>query len=139
MNDSTLYNSDGETAAQTLTAALTRQGFHVVRTFDLRSALAARPDRDASRWPCNCPYHGTDRCTCQFVVLLVYGDAAEPVVVTVHSRDTQAHLQIVHDALTRPDPHLARQVMAVLIKAALAQPVMAPHTAEVVVHAGKAH
>lgn len=135
MNDSILFNSDGETAAQTVTAALTQRGFRVVRTFDLRSALVAHPDRDASRWPCNCPYHGTDYCTCQFVVLLVYGDTAEPLVVTAHSRDTQTHLQIVHDALTRPDPHLARQVMAVLVKAALAQPVTAIPIAEVVAHA----
>lgn len=136
MNDSVLFNSDGETAAQTLTVALTRQGFRVVRTFDLRSALAARPDRETFPLHCDCPYHGTDRCTCQFVVLLVYGNAAEPVVVTVHSRDTQAHLQIVHDALTRPDPRLARQVMVVLIKAALARPVMATRIAEAGAHVG---
>ncbi len=129
MNDSILFNSDGETAAQTLTAALTRHGFRVVRTFDLRSALAAHSDRETSQWNCDCPYHGTDRCTCQFVVLLVYGDATDPVVVTVHSRDTQTHVQIVHDALTRPDPRLARQVMAVLIKAALVQQVTATPTA----------
>jgi hypothetical protein len=45
-------------------------------------------------------------------VLLVYSDAAGPVVVTAHSYDAQTRLRIVQDALTQPDPHLARQVMA---------------------------
>ncbi|MEW5956257.1 MAG: hypothetical protein AB1801_00920 [Chloroflexota bacterium] len=118
MSNSILLNADSETAAQSVTAILTRQGYRVLRTFDLRSALDTHDD-------CACPYHGTDRCTCQFVVLLVYGDAAEPVVVTAHSRDTQTHLQIVQDALARPDPRLARQVMAGLREAALAHPVTA--------------
>ncbi len=136
MTESLLFNSDGATAAQAVTAALTRQGFRVVRTFDLRSALAAHPGPTASRGSGNCPYHGDAPCTCQFVVLLVYGDAAEPVVVTVHSRDTPTHLQIVHDALTRPDPHLARQVMAVLIKVAVTSPVTATATTGVIAPAG---
>ena len=63
MNDSVLFNSDSETAAQAVTAHLTRQGYRVLRTFDLRSALVAHGD-------CACPHHGTTHCTCQFVVLL---------------------------------------------------------------------
>lgn len=125
MNDSILFNSDGEATAQAVTAALTRRGYRVIRTFDLRSVLAAPADRDASQWNCDCPYHGTDRCTCQFVVLLVYGDTAEPAVITTHSRDTQARLRIVYDALTRPDPGLAGQIMTVLRETAQAQPVTA--------------
>lgn len=123
MNNSIRFNSGGETAAQAIAAALTRCGYRVVRTFDLRSALAANADRNASQWECDCLYQGTDRCTCQFVVLLVYGEASEPVVVTLHSYDSQSHLQIVHDAVTRPDPRLAGQVMAALMKTTLTQPV----------------
>lgn len=112
MSDSVLFDSCGETAAQAATAALTRHGFRVVRSFDLRSAVTAHAD-------CNCPYHGTAHCTCQFVVLLVYSEAGDPVVVTAHSRDTQARVQIVRDATTRPDPRLAEQVIAALVEAAL--------------------
>jgi hypothetical protein len=119
MSDSVLFDSRGETAAQAATAVLTRRGFRVVRSFDLRSALAAHAD-------CECPYHGTAQCTCQFVVLLVYGEAGEPVVVTAHSRDAQARMQIVPpergvngDWTTRPDPRLAEKVMAALVEAAL--------------------
>ena len=124
MNDSILFNADSEIAAQAITAFLTRQGYQVLRSFDLRSALAAHGD-------CACPYHGTTHCTCQFVVLLVYGHAAGPVVVTAHSYDAQTRLRVVQDALTQPDPHLAGQVMAALKRAALTWPVAASQPIEV--------
>ena len=121
-----IFDSDGETAAQAVTAALTQRGLRVVRTFDLRSALAAHADHAASSWDCDCPYHGTDRCTCQFIVLLVYGDAGGPVVVNAHSHDAQTRVRIAHpasgilgSATTRPDPRLAEQVIAALAGAAL--------------------
>jgi hypothetical protein len=63
-----------------LALALESLGMRVHRTFDLRSALAALPD-------CGCPYHGTSQCTCQYAVLLVYGEAASPVEVVAHGRD----------------------------------------------------
>lgn len=118
-SDSILFESWGETTAQALTAAFTRRGFRVVRSFDLRSALAGHAD-------CDCPYHGTAQCTCQFAVLLVYGGAGAPVVVTVHSRDSQARVRIVRpvggllsDEAAMPDPGHAEQVKAVLAEAAL--------------------
>ncbi len=128
MNGSILYDCNGETAAQAATEALTRRGFRVVRSFDLRSAMATHAD-------CECPHHGTAQCTCQFVVLLVYGNASTgpggaPVVVTAHSRDAQAQAQIVHDANTRPDPRLVEQVMAALFEAALTVQAGLPHPAE---------
>ncbi len=126
MNDSVLFDSCGESAAQAATAALTRHGFRVVRSFDLRSAMTVHAD-------CECPYHGTAQCNCQFVVLLVYREASprdreagEPAVVTAHSRDAQARVQIVRpalglydDATARPDPRLAEEVMAALVEAAV--------------------
>jgi hypothetical protein len=126
MNESLLFDFDGATVTQAATAALTRRGLYVIRSFDLRSALATHAD-------CECPHHGTAQCTCQFTVLLVYGSAPQPVTLTVHCRDrhggTQA--QIVHDATSRPDPHLAEQVMTALVEVGLTLHV-APHpTAEV--------
>lgn len=124
MNDSILFNADSETAAQAVTALLTRQGYRVLRSFDLRSALAVHGD-------CACPYHGTTHCTCQFVVLLVYSAAAGPVVITAHSYDAQTRLRLVQDALTQPDPQLARQVMAALKETALVYPDSTPSLTEV--------
>ena len=123
MNDDLTFNSTGEAAARTATAALIRCGLHVVRSFDLRSALTPRVN-------CDCPHHGTAQCTCQFVVLLVYGDpstsfdfaqdrrsgrvAAAPLVLTLHSHDDRTSAQIVRDAANALDPRLAEQVMAAL-------------------------
>jgi hypothetical protein len=142
--ESILYDCNGETAAQAATETLTRRGFRVVRSFDLRSAMAAHSD-------CECPHHGTAKCTCQFVVLLVYGDpSAEPalslskgsggapIVITTHSRDAQAQVQIVRptgvlrdDANARPDARLVEQVMAALFEAALTAPAVLPSPTEV--------
>ena len=134
MNNSVWFDSCGETAAQVAAAVLTRHGFRVVRSFDLRSALAAHAG-------CECPYHGTAQCNCQFVVLLIYretsaedGGAGEPVVVIAHSRDAQARVQIVFDALTRPNRALAERVMAALVEAALT--LQAAPVEEVVADAG---
>ena len=147
MNESILYDCNGETAAQAATEALTRRGFRVVRSFDLRSALAPL----AAHADCECPHHGTAQCTCQFVVLLVYGDPSTepalslskgsggaPVVITAHSRDAQAQVQIVcptgmlrDDANSRPDARLVEQVMAALFEVALAVQAILPRPAEV--------
>ena len=146
MDASILFDSDGETVTRAATAALTRRGLYVVRSFDLRSAMAAHAG-------CECPHHGTAQCTCQFVVLLVYGDPSTreafgsaqdrvsgdaPVVVTAHSRDVQAQVQIVRptgmlrdDANSRPDPRLVEQVMAALFEAALTVQAVLPSPAEV--------
>lgn len=113
-NEGILFNADADTAAQTVTGLLTWQGYRVIRTFDLRSALGAHPNSV-------CPCHGTVPCTCQYVVLLVYTDTSEPVVVIAHGHDTGTSLQIVDDPLTGLDPDLALQVMAVMIEATLSQ------------------
>ncbi|GEM_PF-1189130 len=126
MDASILFDFDGETVTRAATAALMRRGLHVVRSFDLRSALTPHVN-------CECPHHGTAQCTCQFVVLLVYGGpstlplvarqvAAAPLVLTLHSHDDRTSAQIVRDAANVPDPHLAEQVMAALTEAALTAP-----------------
>ncbi len=122
MNESIVFNFDSETATKAAVATLTRHGLHIVRSFDLRSALIAHDG-------CECPHHGTAQCDCQFVVLLVYGDAAEPVAITMHSRDNRTEARIVRDATTIPDSRLAEVVMAALVEAAITlQAAPAPNT-----------
>ena len=113
-NHGILFKADAETAAQMVTTLLTRQGYRIIRTFDLRSALGAQPNSA-------CPCHGTAPCTCQFVVLLVYADTGGPVVVIAHGYDAETRLRIVDDPPARPNPNLALQVMAAMIEAALSQ------------------
>ena len=55
-------------------------GLRVVKTFDFQTARAIHTD-------CPCPQHGTDRCDCQMVVLLVYEAGYPPASISVHGRD----------------------------------------------------
>ena len=127
MNEGIVFNSGSDHAVKAVTAALTRRGFYVSRSFDLRSALT-------SQGGCECPHHGTAQCNCQFIVLLVYGEAAEPVALTTHSCDNRTEAQIVHDAMTIPDPRLADEVMAALVEATIALQAASIPTQEVAVH-----
>lgn len=112
MNNMILLNTDSETAAQNVTAILSRQGHRVLRSFDLRSALTAHPESV-------CPCHGTSPCNCQFVVLLVYGRTTRPVVVIAHGHDQETSLQLVSDPQDRPDPTLTGEVMTAIVETAL--------------------
>ena len=124
MNESIVFNFDSETAIKAVMTTLARHGLYVTRSFDLRSALTTHGG-------CECPHHGTAQCNCQFVVLLVYGEAAEPVVITMHSRDNRTEAKIVHDATAIPDPRLAEAVMTVLMESAIMLPLAPSATAEV--------
>lgn len=112
MNDDMVISFNCDMTVEMVQTALTRWGLHVLRSFDLRSALAAHTD-------CPCPHHGTEHCDCQFIVLLVYGAGETPIVLTLHGRDEQTEIKIVSDAVTLPDPHLAEQVTAVLMETIL--------------------
>ena len=110
MQNTILLDINGDDAVKTITEALSGHGFYVLRSFDLRSALTA------VTVGCECPHHGTEKCDCQFVVLLIYGDAAEPITLTTHSHNNQTRVQIVRDATMKPDPHFVENVMSVLLE-----------------------
>jgi hypothetical protein len=108
MQTGVVFPCSGEQAARTAVENLSRRGLRVVRSFDLHGATDGA---------CDCPYHGTARCTCQYVVLLVYGATGRPAVVTAHSRDETSHLEIVADPNAPPDPGLVDQILATLLNA----------------------
>jgi hypothetical protein len=97
--------TDCESAVQTLTGALETQGLRVYRSFDLRTALTSLPD-------CGCPHHGTDQCTCQFAVLLVYGHTPSPVHVVAHGHDGQTWLSVLQ--ANGPSATLQQRILAIL-------------------------
>ncbi len=72
-----------------LTEALTRRGYRVERSFDLRSALHSHSG-------CTCPHHGTEQCTCEYMVLFVYDEikVSTPVVIIAHGRDETTWLHV---------------------------------------------
>lgn len=113
MTASIWFSADGEAATRSATAALIRRGLRVVRSFDLRSAVAGQHQ-------CACPQHGTAQCTCQYVVLLAYGPTGGPVIITAHGRGADAELLIVDDPNAPTDPAATSTVMAALSEAALA-------------------
>jgi len=80
-----------EDSVAIVTTALEQQGFRVVRSFDLSSAL------DVADPACSCPHHGTERCTCRYTVLLVYSAQNAgtcPCAITVHTREAETYLAV---------------------------------------------
>lgn len=110
MDEELVLPFSADVVARAMWAILAGQGLQVVRSFDLRSALATHPD-------CPCPHHGTAQCDCQFIVLLVYGETGRPVVVNLHGSDAHTAMIIVPDTATFPDTRLLRQVTAALVEA----------------------
>lgn len=86
---------------------LSGAGLQVVRSFDLRSARMAHAE-------CTCPHHGTAQCTCQFVVLLVYGQGGAPVTLVAHGHDEQTWLSVVDSPQQPADMKLATQIAQAL-------------------------
>lgn len=84
---------------------LRQAGLLVMRTFDLQSARQAQPS-------CFCPYHGTDPCDCQWMVLLVYQPNQTPVAITAHGYDQQTWFSFVDTALQRADPRLESIILS---------------------------
>ena len=78
-----------ESTVATLMTTMAAHGYRLERSFDLRDALRDHLD-------CTCPYHGTARCTCQYVVFLAYEQNTNtpPVVLTVHERDGLTRVRV---------------------------------------------
>jgi hypothetical protein len=100
-------------ALQVTKAKLSQAGLSVVQTFNLTTARLGMHD-------CCCPNHGTEACDCQMIVLLVYGNVAEPVTLILHGNDGKTWVSIANTAIQRADAHLIsniRQVLASLVVA----------------------
>lgn len=80
MDQSALFltlNRNWNDAIQWVNQQLTEAGMRTVSTFDFQMARSAQV-------ACTCPHHGTQACSCQMVVLLVYDDNQTPVSLLVH-------------------------------------------------------
>lgn len=86
---------------------LSEAGLRPVQTFDLHTARAGSHD-------CSCPQHGTEDCDCQMVVMLVYGQAEEPVTLILHGNDGQTWLSITDDPCQRSDDQLIGAIQQAL-------------------------
>jgi len=75
-------NQPCDEALQWVRKQLQQADLRAVQTFDLHTARVGLHD-------CPCPNHGTEKCDCQMVVLLVYGKATEPETLILHGNDGQ--------------------------------------------------
>lgn len=86
---------------------LLKAGLRPVQTFDLLAARAAFHD-------CSCPNHGTDKCDCQMVVLLVYGNVIEPVTLIIHGNDGQSWLSFGNGLVQHTDEVIRSTIERIL-------------------------
>src|SRR5512144_888577 len=105
-------DSSYENALQWTRQQLLQAGLRPVQTFDLQTARLGLHD-------CSCPNHGTEACDCQLVVLLVYGEAAEPATVILHSNDGKTWLTFSDNPLYRADIKLTNSIRRALEKVSL--------------------
>jgi hypothetical protein len=114
MGQTVAFGASSEQVIAAITAVLAQHEYRVARSFDLRSV----PTYSAA--DCPCPHHGTEQCTCQYVVLLVYRPAAglleAPRVLTVHTYE-QTTLVTLHSESAGEDE--GRGMVAALFEAAL--------------------
>jgi hypothetical protein len=94
-------------ALQWTTKQLSQASLRVMQTFDLNTARHTLED-------CPCPHHGMDACDCQLVILLVYGNAGEPVTLILHGNDGQTWISIVENPRQPADAKLITTIQQVL-------------------------
>ncbi len=87
---------------------LTGAGFRVVQTFDLQAARLTHAD-------CPCPHHGTDKCNCQMIVLLVYGEHPDPATLVIHGQDGKTCLSLANPLLQHMNRHFESTIRRALM------------------------
>lgn len=102
--------TDTQTAIDQSVRLLNQAELQVMRSFDLKVARSAHVN-------CTCPYHGTDQCNCQMVVLLVYGQDGSPATLVVHGHDGQTQIALVDKPEQRPDSKLVNLITQALLPA----------------------
>jgi hypothetical protein len=65
-------------------------GLQVIQSFDLQAAKT-------SQTHCACPYHDTELCDCQMIVLLVYYRDNKPISLVAHGKDGKTHIGMLDD------------------------------------------
>lgn len=103
-------NSSCEDTLRWINEQLLQSGLRPIQTFDLQTARLGLHD-------CACPHHGTEKCDCQLVVLLVYGDMVEPATLILHSNDGKTWVSTSDNPLQRADKKLMNRIRQALEKA----------------------
>ena len=96
-------NSSCDQALQMTKTLLSQAGLSAVQTFNLNTARLGVHN-------CSCPNHGTEACDCQMIVLLVYGEAAEPATLILHGNDGQTWVSVTDDPAQRKNQKLITSI-----------------------------
>ena len=99
--------SSCDQALQATKARLMQAGLSAIPTFNLNTARLGLHD-------CGCPNHGTEACDCQMIVLLVYGEVAEPATLILHGNNGQTWISIADSSRQRVDAKLVASIRGVL-------------------------
>ena len=100
-------NCSCDEALQWTKKQLSQAGLRAMQTFDLYSARLTLQD-------CPCPHHGTNQCDCQMIVLLVYGNAAEPATLILHGNDGQTSISLAENPNQRTDEKMISAIKEAL-------------------------
>jgi len=100
-------NSSCDQALQMTKNKLSQAGLLTVQTFNLNTARLGLHS-------CSCPNHGTEECDCQMIVLLVYGEDAEPATLILHGNDGTTWVSVTDSPLHRTDAKLMTSVRQAL-------------------------
>src|SRR6266540_6086053 len=92
-------DSSCDQALQITKTKLAQAGLRAVQTFNLNTARLGLHN-------CSCPNHGTEACDCQMIVLLIYGNVAEPATLILHGNDGKTWISIAENTLQRVDKKL---------------------------------
>jgi len=100
--------TDWDQAITQATRFLQEKGLQVLRSFDLQVARSVHAN-------CSCPHHGTEKCDCQMVVLLVYAPGKPPITLVVHGHDGQVSFVLVDAPQQDSDQRVVMSVRQLLV------------------------
>jgi hypothetical protein len=90
-----------------VTLALQLAGYRVTWTFDLRTALSSIPE-------CNCRYHGTTHCDCQYMILLISSDTERPATLILHGHGLQTWVTLADTPAQRVNSMLETAILNIV-------------------------
>lgn len=74
-------------ACEAVKEMLESKGWAYAQTFDLQVARASHPE-------CPCPFHGTARCDCQMLIIVIYAPEHEPMTLTLHGHENRTWVSL---------------------------------------------
>ena len=96
-------NCSCDEALQWTKKQLAQACLRAMQTFDFQGARLLLQD-----YPC--PHHGTNRCDCQMIVLLVYGNATDPATLILHGNDGQTWLSLAENPNQQTDSKMISSI-----------------------------